>query len=153
MKHFFAIILAVTAIQASSQNLFKNEVDEFTGEVKRITERYKVAEGVTEVSIQVGRINESYFIFVSPSRDLGCSGASGNYIIFKFTDGTTLKLNDSADIDCGDANSSLFVFQPSQFEGKTIEKIRLQQSKFYDDCEWTKKWCEYTFSDFLTAIK
>ena len=153
MKHFFAFILAFVALQASSQNLFKNEVDEFTGEAKVITERYIVAKGVGKLSMQVGRINDGYFMFVYSSTDLGCAGASGNYIILKFTDGTTLKLTDQSDVDCGDFSSSLFIFNPSDFEGKTVEKIRLKKSEFYDDCEWTDKWCEYTFSDFLKAVK
>lgn len=153
MKNLFAIILAFIAIESTSQELWKNETDDFTGEVKKITESYAVAEGVSKLSIQVGRVNESYFFFATPSIDLGCSGAVGNYIIIKFTDGSTLKLEDKAKIDCDDDSSSLFVFTPSDFEGKSIEKFRLQHSEYYDDCLWTDEWCSFSFSDFLTAIK
>jgi hypothetical protein len=153
MKHFFAVIFAFTALQASSQKLYKNEVDEFTGAATVITERYVVAKGIGNLSIQVGRLNDSYFMWVYSSKDLGCSGASGNYIILKFTDGSTVKLTDHSDIDCADFSSSLFIFNLSDFDGKFVQKIRLKRSKFYDDFEWTDKWCEYTFTDFLTAIK
>jgi hypothetical protein len=67
--------------------------------------------------------------------DLGCSGASDNYAIIKFTDGTTLKLDkDYSDIDCSDSTPSLFSLNVnSPLFTKEIEKIRFKQSKYYTD--------------------
>ena len=109
MKNVIAVIIALTALQVNSQELWKNETDDFTGEVKRITETYTVAEGAGLLSISVGRFDQKYFMYVNSTYDLGCSGALNNSIIFKFTDGTTLKLEDKAKIDCGDDPTSLFL--------------------------------------------
>jgi len=153
MKGFFAIILTFISLSVFCQDLWKNEVDEFTGSVNKITESYVVANGVGNLSIQVGRVDNTHFMFVYSSADLGCSGASNNSIIFKFTDGTTLKLEDVADINCGDTPVSTFIFRARDFENKTVDKIRFQQSNYYDDCIWSDKWCNFTFSQLLLAIK
>ena len=152
MKNLIAVIIALMALQVNSQELWKNETDDFTGEVKRITESYTVAEGVGKLSISVGRFDQTYFMYVNSTYDLGCSGARNNSIIFKFTDGTTLKLEDKAKIDCGDDPTSLFLLDLASLEGKQIEKIRFQRSEYYDDCVWLEN-SQYNIADFINAVR
>lgn len=137
-------------LSAKGQKLWMNEVDEFTGVSKKATESYKVGVGVDDLYFMFGRIGETYFFYANSDSDLGCSGAVGNYIMLKFTDGSTLKLEDIADIDCKKGSKSTFVFKPSDFEGKEIEKIRFKQSKFFDDCTWKS---QFLLVDFINAIK
>tara|TARA_R110002020_G_scaffold380403_1_gene591624 strand:+ start:249 stop:707 length:459 start_codon:yes stop_codon:yes gene_type:complete len=152
MKNLIAVIIALMALQVNSQELWKNETDDFTGEVIRVTKTYTIAEGVGKLSISVGRINETYFMYVNSTQDLGCAGAVNNSIIFKFTDGTTLKLEDQAKIDCGDNPTSLFQLNLVSLEGKQIEKLRFQMSEYYDDCVWLEN-SPYNITDFINAVK
>ncbi len=152
MKNLIAVIIALMALQVNSQELWKNETDDFTGEILRITETYTVAEGIGELSIGVGRFDQTYVMYVSSTVDLGCVGAAGNYIMLKFTDGTTLKLKDKAKIDCGDDPTSLFLLDLASLEGKQIEKLRYNRSEYYDDCVWLEN-SQYNIADFINAVR
>lgn len=153
MKNLLFILISFFCLNSYGQDLLTNEIDEFTGEEKKLTVEYNVAKGVSTLTAQVGKLNATYFIFLSSSSDLGCAGAVGNFVIFKFSDGSTIKLEDEASIDCGDYPRSLFIFNPADFEGKTVEKIRLKQSKYYDDCDWDNTLCKYTFLQLIEAVK
>lgn len=154
MKHLFAIIFCSITVQAFSQiELWKDEVDDFTGRTTKITHRYALAEGVSKLSFSVGRLDDVYFMYVYSNQDLGCSGATGNHIIFLFDDDSTLKIEDSADIDCDAKSSSLFIFEPSELTDKTLRKVRLKKSEYYDDGTVTDKYCEYSISDLVNAVK
>ena len=152
-----SILIAITALMiglsANAQDLMVDKIDDFTGQVKKITNRYVIAKGVTTLSANVARIDDSYGIYVRSSLDLGCAGAYGNYIIFLFEDGTTIKIdNDVADIDCsGSTAMSIFVIDPSDFKGKTVKSIRLRQSELYADCSTEAG--EYTINQLLEAVK
>lgn len=145
-----SVIVTLAFTFSNAQELRVNETDEFTGDSKRVTKTYKLANGNAgklEVSaIKVGPITG---IFVESTADLGCSGAKGNYIIFKFSDDTTLKLDDDADIECGDDAQSLFVVSPSDFRGKVVIKVRFNQSEYYDDCIPSGNW---TFNELIDAV-
>jgi hypothetical protein len=147
---FFSLMLSVLTLSATGQELWKNETDDFTGKTKKATESYKVGIGVSNLYFMFCRVGETYFFYANSDSDLGCSGATGNYIILKFTDGTTLKLDDIADVDCKGKTKSTFVFKPADLEGKEIEKIRFKQSKFFDDYTWQSK---FFLVDYLNAIK
>jgi len=137
MKKTILLLLVIAfGSQVNAQKLWKDEVDDFTGDTKKFTNYYNVAStknGTLKVSAL--RINKSEYIKMKCTSDLGCAGASDNYVMFIFTDGTKLELSkDLADIDCADAAPSLFNIKAnSPLKTKTIEKIRFRQSKYYTD--------------------
>ena len=116
----------------NAQSLRVNETDEFTGDVKKFTKYYNIAKtNLGTLSASVLRINNSTFLKVSSSTDLGCAGARDNYIIFLFSDGTKITLDDLADVSCKDSSSSMFNIGDIDFS--LLTKIRFQQSKYYTD--------------------
>lgn len=149
-KIVLTIGLAAISAMGFGQDLRKNETDEFTGDVKKITEFYPVAEGVGTLKLSAFHIGTLTGFYCYSTADLGCCGTNSNYIIFKFSDNTTLKLdNDRADIDCSSGAISIYVLDPSQIENKTITKIRIQMSEYYDDLEVKG---EYTIQQLFEAI-
>lgn len=113
-----------------------NEVDEFTGNIKKKTKKYNIAKGVSVIESRAIRIDDSYALSFSSNMNLGCSGTSDNYVIILFQDGTKLKLSeDISDIDCGENSNSIFIINPQDFLNKKIKKIRFSKSESYDDCE------------------
>jgi len=137
MKKVVLVLVAIAfSCQMNAQKLWKDEVDDFTGDVKKFTNYYNVATtNVGTLKVSAIRLNDFYYIKMKSTSDLGCSGASDNYAIIKFTDGTTLKLDkDYSDIDCSDSTPSLFSLNAnSPLFTKEIEKIRFKQSKYYTD--------------------
>lgn len=127
---------------AQSLVLDKNEKDEFTGKVMKLTN--KVLIGNAEKSIYgnlrvlMGHTGDNYALYVISSYDLGCSGAKSNYVYFLFEDGSSIKYDkDFAKIDCGDNTISVFLINQSDFDGKVVKKIRYAKSKSYQDYLWT----------------
>jgi len=137
MKKPLLLLGAVAlSFQLNAQKLWKNEVDEFTGDVKKFTKHYIIATtNVGQIKASAIRINDHYYLSLKSTSDIGCAGARDNYVIIKFTDGTTLKLDkDLADIECADSSPSLFSILPNgDLANKEIEKIRFRQSKYYTD--------------------
>jgi hypothetical protein len=132
------LVLAMVALTFSmnAQLLSQNEVDDFTGDVIKRTKFYNIATtNVGTVKAKAIRINNSYYLSVYSTADLGCAGARDNYLIFIFADGTKIKLdNDLYDIDCSDSATSLFRLEKnSPLFTKAIDKIRFRQSKYYTD--------------------
>ena len=149
------LLLAVFALsfQSNAQKLWKNEVDEFTGDVKKFTNYYTIARtSVGQIKASVIRINDSYYLGLKSTYDLGCSGTRDNYVIIKFTDGTTLKLDkDLSDIDCSDSSPSLFsISNNDDLVNKQIDKIRFQQSEYYTDGKTSGT---YSLSQIIKATK
>ena len=143
------------AFSMNGQELRVNTTDEFTGVTKRVTNNYKVAKSVTSIYFSVGHFSDNtgdlYAFYAHSTLDLGCAGASDNKMIFLFDDGTTLVLDDDiSEIDCGDNPSSVFVFDPRDFEGKRVTKIRFEQSRLYADCEVTG---EFTINQLIEAVQ
>ena len=97
-------VLAATMTAKAQVRIFNSSFDEFTGDLIINTRPKKVASSSTGSSFMYfGKINESNYLKVYSSSDLGCSGAAGNYIHFLFEDGTSLRLEeDLSKIDCSD---------------------------------------------------
>tara|TARA_B100000768_G_scaffold140478_1_gene131974 strand:+ start:1000 stop:1470 length:471 start_codon:yes stop_codon:yes gene_type:complete len=137
MKKPLLLLGAVAlSFQLNAQKLWKNEVDDFTGDVKKFTNYYNIATtSVGKIKASAVRINDFYYLKLKSTSDIGCAGARDNYAIIKFTDGTTLKLEkDLAEIDCADSSASLFSISPNgDLANKEIDKIRFRQSKYYTD--------------------
>ena len=73
-------------------DLRTNVVDEFTGEVKKVTNKTRV--GASEVGFlkaNIGRIQETRALYLTFSGDLGCL-TSNSYAIIKFEDETTVTI-------------------------------------------------------------
>tara|TARA_R110000822_G_C15051461_1_gene466469 strand:- start:88 stop:552 length:465 start_codon:yes stop_codon:yes gene_type:complete len=135
-KVILTIAMVALTFGMNAQLLSQNEVDDFTGDVIKRTKFYNIATtNVGKVNAKAIRINNSYYLSVYSTADLGCAGASDNYLMFIFTDGTKIKLdNDLYDIDCSDSAPSLFRLKDnSPLFNKVIEKIRFNQSDYYTD--------------------
>lgn len=152
MKRLFLTmgLAAITAV-GFSQDLRIDEVDEFTGTLKKVTGFYEVAENVGKLAVSAYHIGDVYGIYCFSTSDLGCCGANGNHLIFKFTDGSTLKLDkDISDVDCSERCVSIYRLSPSDIQGKTIEKIRVSMSDYYDD---RTVMGQYTIQQLFDAVK
>jgi hypothetical protein len=152
MKKFLFLLAALLVSKSVySQELRVNEVDEFTKSSKKITKTYILAKGHTTIRGYVGHIGQAYAIYTYSSLDLGCGGSNSNYIIFLFEDGTSLKLEkDIAKIDCSTTASSIYIFDPAEFQGKVVTKIRFARSQTYDDCAWSG---EFSMQQLIDATK
>jgi hypothetical protein len=145
------LVLSVFALVFSmnAQKLTVNEVDQFTGKTKKLTSFYNLAK--TDVGMIRGsviRINDSRFLSVSCTFDLGCVGARDNYIIFLYADGSSVKLNDDfSDIDCSNESNSLYSIDALKTEG--ITHIRLRMSKYYTD---GAVYGTYSLTDLMNAV-
>lgn len=113
----------------------KNEVDEFTGEIKKILKPKIIGKSKSNIlKSSLALVENNYFISLTFSGDLGCV-TDDSYIIIKFEDGSTQKLFNISDIDCKE--SPKFVTRINsvykELEGKKIDKIRLGLSEKYAD--------------------
>ena len=152
-KVLLLLAMAAFTFVSNAQELSKNEVDDFTGKVKKFTKYYNVGKGkVGTIKVSIARLDKTYFMKIKTTADLGCAGARDNYVIFKFTDGSTLKLdNDVSDVDCAYSSPSFYIIDADgQLATKTIEMIRFRQSKFYTDAKTSGT---YSFVDLLNAVK
>lgn len=70
--------------------------------------------------------------------------------MFKFTDGTTLKLENIAKIDCG-YGSVLVQIRLNEFKYITIDKIRVKKSEGYADYQVDVAG-EYTFAELFNVL-
>ncbi len=125
-----------------------DKVDEFTGNIKRYTNFLKV--GFSKPDL-IGNLNflvawfgkienpdqKKYLIKMRTPVSLGCCGANGNYIIIKFQNGETLKLDkDIAEIDCKRSAESIYVINESTLkilQQQPLDAIRFKQSEGYMD--------------------
>jgi len=148
----FLCVCLFTSMNA--QELYKDEVDEFTGSVKKVSKTYILAKGVGKVNGSIGHIDDLYALYLWSTADLGCAGGVGSYIIFLFEDKTSYKVDkDHADIDCSDYATSIFVIEPKEFEGKTVSKIRFSQGDSYDDCTINSNTAEYTINQLIEVVQ
>ena len=147
------VLLLVLSLSVNGQKLWKNEVDEFTGNVKKFTNYYNAAKtDVGLIKASVARVDDFIALKLKSTSDIGCSGASGNYVIFKFTDGTSYRMdNDRADIDCSDDSVSMYIIKKDNpLNHKTVSKIRLRMSEYYTD---GPVYGTYSINQLLNAVK
>ena len=125
----------------SDCNYWKDEVDDFTGEVKKYTKSQLVGNSEeSTLNIELRRFNKSYLMYVTYSGDLGCVSNS-SWVMFKLLNGETVKLNDFiGDINCDDMNMFYSLTQENidKLLKSPIEKIRVQGSENYSDIEKVK---------------
>lgn len=117
-----------------------DETDEFTGDFKRITEKKVVGKGESgyrKLYAQVGRIKNTYALYLWSSSDLGCVSSDG-YVILKSDDGKTLKLKNLADVDCGDRPRFIAMLTESDralLKSMNVTRIRYSLSEHYMDLD------------------
>ncbi|MDC1284162.1 hypothetical protein N8Z19_02000 [Saprospiraceae bacterium] len=156
IKLFILAIAFTFTSQINAQKLTTNEVDEFTGSIKKATKEYKLFKGdkYAKLDVRAGRIDSFYYLYLSPRSDLGCVGTKDSYVIFIFDDGSKLKLDDDlAQIDCSKYASFIYNIDqenPIFTRSKEVEKIRVCGSKYYNDYSPTGK---YTLGELLDAVK
>lgn len=151
MKKVLSVLLVFAlTFSMNAQKLDVNEVDQFTGKVKKLTSSYNLAKtDVGTIRGSVIRIDDSRFLAVTCTADLGCVGARDNYIMFLYEDGSSVKLdNDFSDIDCSNESSSMYSISNLKTEG--ITHIRLRMSKYYTD---GAVYGTYSLSDLMNAVK
>ncbi len=146
------LVLAVallSTVTMNAQKLDVDEVDQFTGKTKKLTSFYNLAKSdVGMIRGSVIRINDSRFLSVTCTADLGCVGASDNYIIFLYADGSSVKLDDDfSDIDCSNEGNSMYSIGNLKTEG--ITHIRLRMSKYYTD---GAVYGTYSLTDLMNAV-
>jgi hypothetical protein len=150
----FALIVSASAF---SQELWLNEVDDFTGDSKKATNSQVIGDNqeeksyaVISISYSTLRVGDTWAFRLKPSSDLGCSGASGNYAMLKFSDGEVMQLEDVAEIDCGDLAESTFILTAELQDRIDAQDapvmIRLKQADYYTDAKnvnaevWHSHW-------------
>jgi len=147
------VLLLVLSLSANGQKLWKNEIDDFTGDIKKFTSYYNAAKTeVGLIKVSAVRVNNFIALKLRSTSDIGCSGANGNYVIFKFTDGTSYRMDDDrSDIDCSDDSVSMYVIKKDNpLNYKTVSKIRLRMSDYYTD---GSVYGTYSIKQLLNAIK
>ncbi len=140
-------------VDLSDCKYWKNEVDEFTGDVKKYTKSQKIGKSkYSFLNMELRRFNDSYLIYARYTGDLGCV-SSDSYIMIKLKNGETIKLINFGDIDCGDNAPMYFYLSKENFKKllqSPVDKIRVRGTKYYSDIDMLKP---NFFIDYLKCIK
>jgi hypothetical protein len=151
MKQFFFLALAAISISVSAQKLQTNEIDEFTGARKLVTELQLIGKSPSTAHACVFNVDGMVGMFIYTMADIGCAGTTDGKITFLFTDNTKFTADvDHGDIDCSETATSIFVLDPSAFAGKTVSKFRMYRSSGFADYTWA---CPYTMTQLFNAVK
>ena len=155
-KTVVAIAIALTTVfSVNAQELRKNQTDEFTGVTKKISNFYNIGTGngytleLSTAYLTDGKA-DTHGMYFKTDADLGCAGSRGEYVFFKFTDGTTVKYEGVGSIDCGNDTTSIFLFKEQDFKNKTVEKIRFKRSEYYVDYTMNGT---YTVKQLINIVK
>lgn len=118
------ILLTLVTVTASAQvkcKYEKNEVDEFTGKVRRELTMSTIG-SVSGKKLEglVGQSDSSFYTLFYTTADLGC-GTSKSITYLMFTDGEVLPLSYQGKISCG-----TIVFM-HKFTNEELEKVRTKR--------------------------
>lgn len=140
-------------VDLSDCKYWKDEIDEFTGTVKKYTKSQKIGKSTySHLNMELRRFDDTYFIVATYSGDLGCV-SSDSYIIIKLKSGETIKLINFGDIDCGDNASMFFDLSQDDFDKllqSPVDKIRVSGTEYYSDIDMLKP---NFFVDYLKCIE
>ncbi len=130
--------------------LIENEIDKFTGFSKKTSKFNAIALSSKDADgyrkpfvVYMKKIISSdtaiFALCLRTSYNLGCSGANGNYVMIKFTNGDVITLEkDIAKIDCAKSSISIFVLGEMELykiKNQEISSIRFKKSEYYEDFE------------------
>lgn len=138
MKNLILTLAIFTGftIQAQECKYWKNETDDFTGKVKKFTKSVRIAKGSGgDLRVELRRVNETKYLFVVYSGDLGCI-TSDTELLIKLVNGEVVTLVNFADIDCSSGAPSAFLLSDEDIailEASEIEKVRITGSEYYAD--------------------
>ncbi len=140
-------------VDLSDCKYWKNEVDEFTGDVKKYTKSQKIGKSkYSSLNMELRRFDDSYLIFARYTGDLGCV-SSDSYIMIKLKNGETVKLINFGDIDCGENAPMYFDLSKENFNKllqSPVDKIRVSGTEYYSDIDMLKP---NFFIDYLKCIE
>ncbi len=140
-------------VDLSDCKYWKNEVDEFTGDVKKYTKSQRIGKSkYYYLNMELRRFDDSYLIFARYTGDLGCV-SSDSYIMVKLENGETIKLINFGDIDCGDNAPMYFDLSKENFNkliNSPVDKIRVSGTEYYADIDMLKP---KFFIDYLKCIE
>lgn len=136
----------LTIVDFPTYKIEENKKDDFTGNThvmtKPITFGNSVDNAKARIDFWISKVTlkdekTKHVIVLMPSSNLGCSGAKGNYVIFKFINDEVLRIeNDLSKIDCSGGYSSMYEIDDSNYDlllHNEIKAIRLKQSESYQD--------------------
>tara|TARA_B110000238_G_C15989847_1_gene379782 strand:+ start:151 stop:741 length:591 start_codon:yes stop_codon:yes gene_type:complete len=119
---------------------WKDEIDDFTGKVKKYTKSKNIGNGnMGRLYIELRRHDNRYLIYVRYSGDLGCV-SSDSEIMIKLLNKEIITLYNYGDIDCGDMNMyfRLSITTMDKLLKSPIEKIRVEGTEYYSDIDRIK---------------
>lgn len=136
-KYLLSLIVLSFTISASAQcKYIKNEVDEFTGNKKIVLNISPIGNSkLIKLQASMSAIDTLKYIHLYMNADyLGCV-SSESYAIFKFLDGTTLRLFHAGKINCKTPIMALKLSEEDikKFESSTVDKIRISLSESSED--------------------
>lgn len=133
MKAKLTLIGLLAATLSFGQcDYLRKDVDEFTGKKTVLMQRQKIA---LSTYMAMASIDGVIGIYIYKG-DYDCvTGES--YIIFKFTDGTTLNLTHLSGFDCDDTPMMVLYTEDKSLWTKPVEKMRVKFSKGYRDLDCT----------------
>lgn len=157
MKNLLALLaLFAFVVPTLAQELRIDEIDDFTGESKKVTWNQIIGDNQKEgyekinLTFSTAKVGAYRAFFLTPTYDIGCAGAHDNYAMLKFSDDVVIKLEDGADIDCNGNAQSLFVVTNELMDrikaNDAPVMIRLKQSEYYTDAKtvdadiWNAHW-------------
>ncbi len=121
---------------------FKNEVDEFSGKRKKITENYNLSKVKPfyhgDVHISLRNIAGRKYVRISLNRSLGCAVPfknSRSSVKIKLNNGKIVSFYHAGDVDCGDFSifAKLTKNDILKLKASPIKTIRFQGKKYYHD--------------------
>jgi hypothetical protein len=120
--------------------------DDFTGNTHVITKSVTFGNSVdnnkSKLDFWISKVSvkdeiSKYVIVLIPNSNIGCSGAKGNYVIFKFSNDEILRIeNDRSKIDCSGGFASMYEIEGNNYDlllHNEIKAIRLKQSESFKD--------------------
>ena len=151
MKKIYFVLTILFGIVLNAQVYVENDnVDEFTKARTRGTNLVDLAIPNRSVKIMMGNVDETYLFSFFTTFNLGCGGASENYITFLFDDGNTITYReDIAQINCKDINVSTYIIEPLDFVNRKVVKVRLKKTNGIKDVDWKQ---EQNMDDILELL-
>jgi hypothetical protein len=120
----------------------KNEIDEYTGEIRKILKPVFIGTGDTrrKMNAYVAQIGGAYMIYLNFFSDLGCMN-SDSYAIFTFEDNTSIRLKHTGITECGKvmyfvANVTPYI---QEFSSKSVDRIDLTGSLYHSHITLEKR--------------
>jgi hypothetical protein len=133
-----------------AQKIEISKIDYFEGIAQKATKKYQYGKNESSfLELKAAKIDNVIYL-LTYTKFLGCAGTDGNYIKFKFTDGTFKKLTDISKIKCGES-ASIHEVNPKDFQGKIVEMISIKRSVYADEFYLYRK--KYTIQELLEMVE